>query len=379
MSTHSSIYGTSDNIYLNLSITNNLTSAGGGTFSETPIPASLSVNKTIAIIDKPSDFYLSVVRFSVPLNAIPLMIAPIVPNQGNANLTPLKVSIFYGGFNTTQVIYVPQNNATAPLQNLPTQLVTPYYYIYSYDQWISDVNTALTASWVASGLAALFPTIPGPYFYYNPMTQLISITVPNCFVVLTAPAISIPILYVNQQVLKYFDTFNVMFNGFNQVNGNDFSFIFANATQDNVLNANQYRFTQDFQSVSSWTNLNTLIISSPTLPIVQESVPANNVGSNASNNTVTNSFPILTDFIPNIELPGQSRSIAYYYPPGQYRLVDMVTDIPVSAITINLYWTDISGNIYPLMLNVGQSVNIKIAFLRKSLYKQNTNKLLLYN
>jgi hypothetical protein len=384
MSTNSSVYGDSDNVYLNLTITNNLTSAGGGVFNERSIPASLSVNKTIAIIDKPSDYYLSVIRFSIPLNAIPLMICPIVPNQNQPRLMPLQFGIFYNGVNyTTPLNYVPQNILTPPIQNQPTQIITPYYFIYSYEQFLASINDALEFDWVNSGLAALFPAVPAPYFHYDASTQLVSLTAPNCFTVLTAPAVAVPVLYMNQIAIKYLEGFNVIFRGINQVDGRDYDFLTTTAvfgaTQDNVFTATQYRWFQDYQTVGSWSNLNTLIISSPTLPCVAESVPSNNIGSNNSNNTTTNSFSILTDFIPNIDAPGQSRSIAYYYPQGQYRLVNMVTDIPVSNLTINIFWTDIAGNIYPLNLHVGQTASIKIGFFRKSLYKQSTNKLLLYS
>jgi hypothetical protein len=85
---------------------------------------------------------------------------------------------------------------------------------------------------------------------------------------------------------------------------------------------------------------------------------------------VNSSLPIITDFIPNINSPGESRSIAYYNPTSQYRLIDMVSDTPLQKINLKIYWVDISNNIYPLYVSVAQQASIKLAFIRKSLYKQ---------
>lgn len=105
----------SDNVYVNLSLANN----GNNNFG-LPIQAKISAAKTIPILDNPCDYYCSVIRFNIPLNYIPAVIMPIVPNQGNPNLSTLVFSMSNGGLpNTQNVIFIPSNNGPpTPIQNL---------------------------------------------------------------------------------------------------------------------------------------------------------------------------------------------------------------------------------------------------------------------
>src|SRR5271167_3044289 len=137
-----------DNIYVNVVISPFLMNSG--VFE---IAAEYQVTKTIPILSKCNDYYCSIVNFRIPLNDIPLFIMPIVPNQPNSNLTTFKIGITTGGIDYSQsVIYVSETGAPVPLQNQPTQVITLYYYVFSYQNLITAVNTALAAAFLASGL-----------------------------------------------------------------------------------------------------------------------------------------------------------------------------------------------------------------------------------
>ena len=126
-----------------------------------------------------------------------------------------------------------------------------------------------------------------------------------------------------------------------------------------------WKIVQEYSILgSNWTSLRKIIIATNTIPNTNEYVPTK------GNSGVTNSFPILTDFTPNFsQVGGETRSIAFYYPTSQYRLVDMISDQPLSKINIKIYWEDTAGNLYPLYISPSQQINLKLAFLRKSLYK----------
>ena len=384
-------YKENDNLYLNVIMNGQTpTYQGGTTFTnEDNVPAIYNATKTTPLLDKCSDYYCSIIRFTIPLNTIPLFIAPIVPNQANPNLTPLVFGIFYnGGTFSTNVLWTPESTDSPPLQNQPTQVITAYYYSFYYDHFINMANTALQTVWVSSGLAALFPTLLSPYFLYDPETGLINLTVPACFVTLTAPAVAIPILFMNESSIRYYDAFPTFYRGLNNANGRDFDidlpkvnvqkYVFhgtaANPNDPTIPSpVIYYRYLQDYEIIFIWSSLRRIIISTNTLPVVNEYVPAQD------NSGVNNSFPILTDFIPNINLPGESRSIAYYNPTSQYRLVDMISNTPLQKIDIKIFWEDTNNNLYPLDISTGQQASIKIAFLRKSLYKSQNSNLLKYN
>src|SRR5579872_55561 len=133
---HSTIEQVGDNIYVNIAISANLLNPNA-----IEIPAEYKVTKTIPILSKCDDYYLSVIRFSIPLNDVPLFIIPIVPNQANPNLTTFIIGITTGGIDFPQsVIYVSETGFPVPIQNQPIQVITPYYYVFEYQNLITSVN-----------------------------------------------------------------------------------------------------------------------------------------------------------------------------------------------------------------------------------------------
>ena len=164
-----------DNIYYNV-IFNNTSE------NETPTIAKYSFTNTLIILENPSEYFCSIIRFEIPLSEVPLYIMPIVPNQSNANLTPMSVRISFGGNNYYQnIIYVPDNNIAAPVQNQTSQVITPYYYVYSYQNLINAINTAIATQYAA--FATANPTAPqatpnsAPYFYYFRTIELITLVI----------------------------------------------------------------------------------------------------------------------------------------------------------------------------------------------------------
>lgn len=350
-----------DNIYVNVSIL-----PGPGFFQ---FPAEYVVSKTLPILTKCSDYYCSIIRFDIPLNDTPIMIMPIVPNQPNPNLTPFIIGIRTGGVDFPQpVIYVPETGAVnpPPVQNQPTQVITPYYFCNTFQQLITSINTALAAAFVASGLAG-----NAPYFFLNTTTDEIDLVVDIATFAPTAtPAVPTPVpvatIFMNTELQVFLSAFEVNFVGI-QPNGRDFDFILVRFGLDTTIppftaGATQKLFPQEYTTLSLWTSLNKIVLTSNSIPIISEYTPTNNSG-------ISSTLPIITDFTPQIELAGQSRSIAYFVPTTQYRLVDMTSSEQLNTIDLKIYWQDKRQNLYPLFLSQFQEANIKIGFFKKSLYR----------
>lgn len=374
MSTYSIISKENDNTYLNISFISNLTS------NAQSLPLEYNVNKTRPIVDKASDYYITVVKFDIPLQAIPLTIMPIIPNQANPNLSTLIVGIRNGGANFVQnVIYVPQNSFPVPEQNDVRQVITPYYYIYSYDQMISMINTALTAAF----LAAFGTTVEAPYFVYNPVTQLFSLIVTAAF---NAPGG--PQVICNYLLFQFLDNFDVtVVPSFNNTVNDLFAFVVNGIVNESfgyvpfgqnppapipfpgMTPPNNFKITQGSRSVQTWSPIRKILFSTTTIPINPENTPPVNINQN--NTGVSNSQSILTDFTPQIENAGDSRTTAFYNPSGigNFRLVDLISDSPIYKIDIKVFWQDIDNNIYNLLIPAFQQANIKLGFIRKTLYK----------
>jgi len=373
-----------DNIYYNVIIDHSApiyTNATiSGQFNDQPEQAKYSVTLDQEVLHKSNDFYCSVVRFAIPLDTVPLMICEVQPNQSNVNLTPFYLGINYNGTNYgTFLIYVPQNTFQAPLQNQPTPVVTDYYFIYSYTEFINMMNTALSTIWISSGLAALFTTSTAPYFTYNNGSQPLNLIIPTCFIRTTSPATSVPTLFMNTKLETYLTSFPSFFNGNNTVTGNDYTFQFGGATPyypagitspatatGPIPAANYYDQACEYSTLPFWNALRKVVLLSNTLCIRNEGIPSgfsNQSGLPASLN-------IISDFIPNIDFSGDSRSICYYNPSAQYKLVDIITDLPTRKIDIVVFWQDRDQTLWPLYLSTYQIASIKLGFFRKNLYKK---------
>jgi hypothetical protein len=358
------IYKEKDNIYLNIPINQNPTQGNLASI------ATYNESLTIPLLEDCSKYYCSIIRFTIPLSDLPILIMPILNNQTNPNLTPLIFGIRNGGVNyPVNVIYVSaQLNQIAPTPGSPpiyfnnTQLTSFYYWVYSFTQVINMFNTAINQAMIDAGLGVT----PSPFFTFDPVTQLISLNISNSFIVSGAE------LYMNFQSANFLSSFNVNFHGLDQPQGRDISFI-LNPLPPNSPLGGPYVYTEDYNSIELWFSLSKILITSNSLPIQQEVSPTQNIIGLATG--VSNYIPIITDFVPQLDFSNQSRSIAYYVPQGQYRLVDMISEIPLTKLNFNILWQDKNGNIFPLYIDIFQQAELKIAFIRKNLYKNTSNLL----
>lgn len=358
-----------DNIYVNVSIT----AALNGVLS-LYTPAEYLVTKTIPILEKCDDYYCSVIRFAIPLTSVPLFIMPIKPAQLDPNLTPFIIGISTGGADFPQpVIFTPQTNSPVPLPPIPTQVNSPYYYVYEYQLFITMINAALAAAFLASGLGG-----NNPYFYLNPATEELSLVVDIATFAPTAnPGVPNPIptatIFMNADLQTYLIAFQVIsvatLGSFSPI-GKDFIFNLIRFGIDNTIppftpGATQKQFTQEFPVLQLWSSLRKILVTTNSIPIINEYAPTNNAGVSALT-------PILTDFVPFLDFAGQDRTTAFYNPTSQYRLVDLKSSERLNTIDIKIYWQDTNQNVHPIFVNKYQQISLKLGFFKKSLYKNST-------
>lgn len=371
---------TIDNVYVNISFVKNPKNDSAS------IPLIYNVDKNRIIVNDPENYYATVVKFDIPLSSIPVCIMPIVPNQApddtNPNLSTLQIGIQNG--EGTQFMANLEYDATepfpVPVQNDITQVITPYYFIYSYTRMIGFINEALL---VANFLA--FASLDNaPYFVYNSETGLISLIVPAKFNVDGGP-----LIIFNEPMFQYLDAFvtssvapfnNTVddifkFNIFGVVN-ESYGYVptgnlppTPTASTDPPTPPAWYKLTQEYQSVQAWSPIRKILFETNLIPINTEFTPP--INNTLNNSGVANSQSILTDFTPQINKPGDSRSTAFYSPSGigNFRLVDLLSSSPLTKIDMTLKWQDIANNVFQLIIPSFQQANIKIAFIRKDLYK----------
>lgn len=362
-----------DNVYVNVRINHdNSTTVTSKAFYD--------VTKNIPIVNKPEDYYLAVIDFAIPLTTIPLTIAkvrfndPAYPNNTNVMDATVYISVA-GGIIPEPLIYAPTSNLPPVVQSNPTQqIITPYYYIYSYTALLAMFNTALAAAWNAQVLlqppGTMGPT--PPYFFLDADSQLISLVVNNTMV--TNPAIQIGI---NDQALNYLQAFNLYYQQATPPGLPNDIFFFETYQQGNICNVNgrevgvvgggYWIYTQEYQALDLWSDLRKIFITTDNIPIKAEEKAVN-----LPNGTQTGQVayvPVLFDYTPPFNSSASSRTLSYYSPQSQYRLVDVLGTEPITKISVNIFWQDTLGDAYPLYIQIYQAINLKLGFFKKSVYK----------
>lgn len=417
-----------DVIYYNIEITGNPT-------SNVPTPATFYEERTQSILDNPSDYYMSVVRFSIDGWFIPLFVCPVVENpldSTDLNYTPFVVTLSANGDNYSEhVRYVPESLVN-PLPKPPVgnvqDLSTSYYYVYTYTRFINMVNQAIS---VAFGRLIfdhpVFNITQHPYFEYNDITRIISLVIrndeilgTNIWITPTVPQANIldpntppidltagqPIqpqpsqtiyFYLNEKLFSFFDGFetfgyhNTSFlnkeelfvfrdnrnnhyypskdNTNTTINQTELSFSGVDGLGNNAVYTAQpkyFIFRQQYSIISTWNSLSSIVFTTSHLPIQVEYIPSTSI-FNTQGSSNAHFRPIVTDFIPDLETPGSTRSRFLYTPSGQYRLIDLHSQIPLRKIDIQMYWQDQYQNLYPLFISYNESNSVKLMFIKKSM------------
>lgn len=355
-----------DNVYVNIAIPN---LADCGQTYPANVVAAYDEFLSAPVIDVPDDYYASVVRFSIPIDLIPLFSFPVDICQNNPNQSKMVIGIENAGLVQFPqfVIYSPQNDLTAPVPGLANpfftsnQVTSDYYFIYSVVRFITMINTALAAAVVASGIG-----VAAPYYYYESQTEFISLIVTPAFVATGAK------IFMNSYLKNYLGSFD--FTTKNYVNTGPYLYYhdLSVIPLGMPIVAGTYQYYQNYNSMNLWFDVQKIIIQSNALPIVAEFSPSFSnpqiYGTNAINSSA-NLQPILTDYALAFNNISDFSSIVTYIPEPQYRLINMRGSTALSRIQLSFSWLSRNGTSYPLYVSPNKTVSVKLGFFKKSLYK----------
>ena len=335
-----------DIIYYNIFIPNN---------DKDGIPAVYNQITQVDILKNPSEYFLSIARFSIPGQGI-----PILTFKNNEYF----VTLSYGGSDfTTALIYSPDIDILDDRQT-----------IFSYQHFLDLINTALLTSFNALKLAfPLSPPTQAPYMQYNSSTLLCSLYCQQTYNATIAGAPTIEI-YFNNSLYYQFDNFYVIRYGEQRVDKKDYLFViknmYNNAITSDINNPlitalNPYfKITQEYSTLFNFSDTQSIIFKSCLFPISPEF-------SQTTQNQVVAGELILTDFEPlqSLSDPSGFRGYLQYYASGAYRLINLTTISPLRNIDLQITYKDELGNQYPLIIPKNTSVTVKLVFIKKSLYK----------
>lgn len=384
------IYKTNDNIYLDI-VQRNLT-------SDEPLIFNFKEIRNEIIVDNPSNYYLSVARFSIPSFYIPIAI--YLPQTGGSfnELSQWSFTIeFIDGVGVTekQRVFVPIfQNGLFPIDTLQNKIITytdynnPYLYIYNPQTLVDSMNRALQLAFDAITLTKPVDSEP-PYITYNLIQRTFTLNAQRTHYEIGGGApLNKFIIYMNYELSYVLTSFDVTYwntTFFPAIDGTDVAFAISDISNNSVQIPNQdptsfvYPPTilQNKQQFSSLANLNpvrSFIFTTYTIPINKEFTQvAPNIVNNEVNNSRDAFTPILTDF--EIDRSAQSldfRGNYQYNTTGEYRLVDLVNTQPLKTIDLRINWLDVYGNISPVLIRKGDLVSVKLIFIKRSLKKNFT-------
>ncbi|HXS60462.1 MAG TPA: phage minor capsid protein [Candidatus Sulfopaludibacter sp.] len=328
----------------------------------TPIPAIFSIMPSQPILQNPQDYWISVVRFVVPAQLIPLFFQVGYNGGVNPNLTYESVTISYSGTDAQQfLVYVPQD-LTIPVPSPPiTKFNIGYYAVRSYQQFVDSINVALAAAFVSisPSLPVLVPALVAPYMIYDPQTQLFSIIADQRFV-----SNNIQIFFNSDLYIFFQPSFDVKRYAYDDPLGKDYQIIIKNNNNNNyipspvVAGISFYQMEQEAKSVNNIARFRTIVITVNNIPIKYE----------ANTSISFNQLPVLTDFSPLLtNEAGELQTYITYFPSGQYRFSDLSGTSPIERMAIQVFWGDVYDNLFPLLIPPHDKVSIKILFQKKNI------------
>lgn len=322
--------------------------------------ALIKETRNNAILEKPGEWEASIVRFDVSTNSIPLAIIKqtgVIP----ASATDCFVTLNYFGVNYTQNVLLTKSQTTN------------FNFIYNYQHWLDNINTALGLAFAAL-VGPPANQLP-PQFILDPVTSLIRLYVSSAFISTAVNPININI---NAPLRKYLNGFQAFFNGYGTPLQKDYDILMnpsnmivlpaAGAREGyptSVAAANYTMYAeQESVSLGSWNSTRSLIITSEGLSTRPEFVQAD-IKSNVAYGISSSFQPILTDFIQDQSGGPAKRGVTVYLPTAEYRMMDMFGDVGLYSVDFRLSWTDFDGNVYPVMLGPGETFGVKLMFRRR--------------
>lgn len=342
-------------IYYNINLIN--------TTLNVELPAKVYDTRSQPILKKADDYFISVVRFSLPASGIPLFNANV---DGSGNIVNWFITMEDASGNTYKapVPYIYENSSS-------------FTYVFSYQQIADMINTAFQAAYVLL-VAAHSGIVPSaPFMIYDAVTELYSIIAPKEY---QTAGIGV---WMSSQIYKKFNNFEVFFNDFNTPSGLDVELLFENHG-NNTLDAsgNQLGFnpsgtgaayyvnTQEYPALFNINEFKSIVFLTGSIPILAESIPSASISGNSNSGagSATNTtLSILTDFELNASAISTARSQIQYYPQGAYRLTEMIGTSPLNSIDMQIYYQDLQNNIFPLFLEPSEYATVKIMFRKKTM------------
>ncbi len=325
-------------------------------------------SRNMPYLKNPSNYYVSIVRFSLmsATPSIPVFIPHVQLGQNDVNKTVYEFTIFRASdstYHTLHVSYIPSNSNLSVNPPLTVQdLSNEYYFCYSYSLWVEMMNSALATLATSLGIAV-------PYFQFDITTSLLKLYIPYTWG-------GVYNLLVNQRLYMLLDSIPATFSTDPTTNKSYYTIYEIKTPVQQYYKPVggtppvYWEITQETTSISLLNPVSSIVFTTALLPLNNNltSPPQifNTTSTFNSNGNNSNISPIITDFQVNVSNGNTYKNSIEYTPTAEYRLVDIMSDTPISSIEVSVFWKDVYGVLHPYRLAAGASGNLKLLFRNKS-------------
>jgi hypothetical protein len=335
------------------------------------IPAQVIDTRSTAILARPDDWEMSVVRFDISAQLLPPMVLPMPPlpppppaPQPATVPTLLTVTLRFAGIDYQQTVSIGYGGPAT------------YGFVYAFDELTVRINAAFAAAF------ALIPGLPvgaqPPFLYFDPGTQMFRLF----FQTAVYGAAPLAEIWLSHTAYKYLASMPAFFAGINQPAGKDFR---LQVERDSAVlipappgpgypvliqgYAGAVAFlTQAGPSLAATNGVRSIYLSSNLLPINSEGLPTtSSPGQDAGYSS--NSTPILSDFLLTTEPatnPVVDRISVSYLPSAEYRMIQLRGAEPIKQVDVKFFFTLFDGTVREMFLFPGGYCSAKIMFRRSA-------------
>jgi len=384
-----------DNIYYDIVVSNFQSSLVD------PNPFYFNDTRTTPFIQKPEDYLLSILRFTIDTGTIPIFIPSIQPNSVDENLTIYSLSMSWTDVNSG-ITYQAQEYIEWQPQDLSAEVPPPpsqttnglqindrgYYNCYSY-QWLCYLVYVASQA-VTAQMEILTNGLPNqPDFTYAPVFNWDS-TNQRCVMSANVDTYDLndafypvgfsPVsIYMNNPLYALFSSFPARYLGYGQPFGSDYRILVINVGGTNIqtlippqpavpgnVSYEAINVYQESSTTASISPILGIVFTTNTLPILANQISTPLVYNNnqildyAGNNSATAN--IVTDLVSD---SGTYSPNLVYTPSAEFRRITMFGNSPLVNLDLNIFYKLRNGSLQPFRLQSGGSVTMKILFEKK--------------
>ncbi len=400
-------YKSGKHIYYNATIFNDTNKPQLAIFKET---------RSDQIVDRGTNYKLSIIRFTIPNSAQPIFYWPTNVISTNIVVDNSKyiITLSYNGINyESNLIFEPDSLLTIDVKEA-------YYGIYSYQHFIKILNTAFKVAYNAmcdANLTLRDRLLTPPVMIYNREASTFDLYVSEGYINTTGDSISdsiinplIPQIYFNTDLLNFFtnlrgfsygeltnqsDRLLINLTGINSaiIISNNYwnvatiykqgeTVFYSGSTYISTINGNVGNIPNgaapwlvkiinglivkgQWSSLSLLQSLRTIRVATQLMPIGSELISNRNSSSGTSNTSSNqNSRKLLTDFEPQLtNISSDSiRTYIQYQPAAEFRYIDIIDTRELKIIDIQLFSVDYKQTERELYILPNESCSMKLFF-----------------